>query len=57
MKALKEFKYHLNGNSLTVISEGEDIPEIAQEYAMKNGYAEEAKKTPANKSKSTPRSK
>lgn len=65
MKALKEFNYSLDGNTVTTIKSGEEVPEIALPYAEKNGFVEakappqkkaqppanKAKKTPANKAK------
>jgi hypothetical protein len=57
MKAIKSFSYHLDGNNPTLIAEGETIPDIAQPYAVKNGYAEKAKQPPLNKAKQAPRNR
>ncbi len=40
MKATKTFSYHVDGNHKTIINEGDDIPEVAQEYAVKNELCE-----------------
>ena len=57
MKAIKDFKYFVNGCDYTEISSGDDIPAIAQSYALKNGYAEKADKLPLNKAKTAPKNK
>ena len=54
MKAIKDFKYMVDGNAFTDIPSGEEIPVIAQEYALKNGYADKALSAPLNKAKSAP---
>jgi len=44
----------VDGNAFTDIPSGEEIPVIAQEYALKNGYADKALSAPLNKAKSAP---
>lgn len=63
MKALKDFQYSLDGNTVTTFKEGEEVPEIAQPYAKKNGIIQydvpQQKKAqaPANKAKRAPENK
>lgn len=57
MKAIKDFDYYLNGNVKARIQDGDDIPEVAQEFAIKNGFAEKAKPAPQNKAKRKPQAK
>jgi ribosomal protein L14E/L6E/L27E len=49
MKAIETFKYCVDGNNITEIKEGEEVPEIAQAYALKNGYSEKSESAPENK--------
>lgn len=51
MKATKEFEYHVDGNHLSTFKPGDDVPEIAHAYAIKNGFCEKAKPAPQNKAK------
>lgn len=57
MKALKTFDYYLDGNRKSTIKEGESVPEIAHEYALKNNLAEKAKSAPETKAKKPPANK
>jgi hypothetical protein len=57
MKAIVDFKYMVDGNSCTNISVGDEIPTVAEAYALKNDYAEKALKTPLNKAKQAPLNK
>ena len=61
MKALKEFNYSLDGNTVTSIKQGEQVPDIAIPYAQKNGLVEasviQKNKAPANKAKRAPANK
>jgi hypothetical protein len=49
MKASKSFKYCVDGNNTAEINQGDEVPEIAQAYALKNGYSEKATQPPQNK--------
>lgn len=51
MKASKEFQYYLDGNTLTSFKEGDEVPEIALNYALKHGFCEKSKPAPQNKAK------
>ena len=51
MKAIKEFKYHVDGNKLSTFKPGDDVPELVHAYALKNGFCEKAKPAPQNKAK------
>ena len=66
MKASKEFNYYVDGISMQNIKVGDEIPEVAVEYAVKNGFAAQedktsvqtkAKKAPVNKSQKPPMNK
>jgi len=63
MKALKDFQYSLDGNTVTTFKEGEEVPEIAQPYAKKNGFVQDdvqqqkKAQAPANKAKRVPANK
>lgn len=61
MKALKEFNYSLDGNTVTSFKPGDEVPEIAIPYAQRHGMVEatasQQKKAPANKAKRAPANK
>lgn len=57
MKATKTFKFALDGNTVTTFMPGDDIPEIAQLYAEKNGFSEKSKPAPTNKARKAPQNK
>lgn len=63
MKASKEFKYSLDGNTVTTFNIGDDVPAEALNYAKNYGLVEvespQEKQTqqPANKAKRAPANK
>jgi len=57
MKAIKKFNYMVDGNIYSEIQAGEDVPEIARDYAVKNNFAEKSKPAHANKAKKAPLNK
>ena len=63
MKALKDFQYSLDGNTVKTFKDGEEVPEIAQPYAKKNGFVQDdvqqqkKAQAPANKAKRVPANK
>jgi hypothetical protein len=59
MKIIKSFKYSICGNTITNFETGEqELPAQVAEYAIKMGFAENAKAPPLNKAKQTaPRNK
>nr|WP_136252872.1 hypothetical protein [Ningiella ruwaisensis] len=57
MKAIKEFKYYVDGNQTSTIKEGDVIPDVAVDYALKSGFCEKSKPEHDNKALATPQNK